>query len=89
MHRNIPSKITRVVNPETKNRYSSSHCSRCKLVGYSSQLFTKNLQCKDHQQLDPTITDLPLQAVGCDKSFYGYAKQSSNEQPIECEDSPS
>jgi len=26
------------------------------------------------------------QALGFDKSFYGYAKQSSNEWPIECKD---
>ena len=45
--------------------------------------------CKDCQQLDSTITDVPLQVRGLDKSFYGYTKQSSNEQPIECEDPPS
>ena len=35
------------------------------------------------------ITDKLLQALGLDKSFYGYIKQFSNEQPIECEDPPS
>ena len=34
-------------------------------------------------------TDVPLQVLGLDKSIYGYTKQSSNEQPIECEDPPS
>ena len=43
-----------------------------------SQPFTKNLQCEDCQQLDSTIADVPLQALGLDESFHGYAKQSSN-----------
>ena len=34
----------------------------------SSQLFTRNLQRKDCQQLDSTIIDAPLQALGFDKS---------------------
>jgi len=72
-----------------KNRYSSSQCSRCKLVKYSSQPVTKDLQRKDCQQLNFTISDVPLQALGLHDCFYGCAKQSSNKQPVECEDSPS
>ena len=45
---------------QTKNHYSSSHCSHCKLVRYSSQLFTKILQHEDCQQFDSTIADTPL-----------------------------
>jgi len=41
---------------QTKNHYSSSHRSHCKLVQISSQLFTKNLQCQDCQHLDSTTT---------------------------------
>ena len=66
----------------TNNHYTSSHCSHCKLVKFSSQLFTKNLKCKDCQQLDSTITD--AQALWRDESFYDHAKQSSNTAPIEC-----
>ena len=46
----------------------------------SSQLFTRNLQRKDCQQLDSTIIDAPLQALGFDKS---------NTWPIDSEDPPS
>ena len=44
-----------------------------------SSWWPKYLQHKDCHQLDSTITDALLQALGPDKSFYGYAKQSSNE----------
>jgi len=58
-------------------------------VKYSSQLFTKYLQGKDCQQLDSTNTDTPLQALGMDETFYDYAKQSSNEQPVDFDYLPS
>ena len=59
------------------------------IIKYSSQLFTKYLQGKDCQQLDSTNTDTPLQALGMDETFYDYAKQSSNEQPVDFEYLPS
>jgi len=72
-----------VVNVLTKNHYSSSQCM---LVNYSSHLFTTDLQCKDCQQLNSTNTDVSVQALGQMTNVYGYAKQPSNEWPIECED---
>ena len=58
----------------------------CRLLKYTRQLFTKNFQHKNHQQLDSTIADAPLLARGLDKSFYGYAKWFSNEWSVECEE---
>lgn len=37
---------------QTINLYSSSYCSCCKVVRYSSQIFTKSLRHEDCQQLD-------------------------------------
>jgi len=73
---------------QSRNCYSSSHCSCCKLFKYSSQLFTNNLHYKDWQQLDSTITDSPLQGLGQDESFYHYVKVL-NKQPVEYKGLPS
>jgi len=51
---------------QTKTHYSSSHCSCCKLARYSSQLFTKNLQQEDCQQLDSAIADVTVLTLGFD-----------------------
>jgi len=75
-HTNQPSKVN--FYGQTENHYSSSRCSRCRLVKYASQLFIKNFHCKDRQQLDSTVTDVPLRAQGLDRSFYGFTKQFTN-----------
>ena len=75
-----PHKVGRVVNMQTN---SCSHCNHCKLVKYSSQLFTKTLQRKD---FDSTITDVPLQAVGQTWwKILWLCKIVSNKQPDECQ----
>jgi len=65
---------------EFPNKVTGFICDRRVCQFLSTPFFS----CKDCQQLDSTIADVPLQVLGLDKSFYGYTKQSSNEQPIEC-----
>ena len=49
-------KAGRVVNMQTKHRYSSSHCSCCTLViNQFQQTIRQNLQCEDRQQLESTV----------------------------------
>ena len=56
----------------------SSHCCYCKLVKYSSKLFNNISLHKDGQQLDSTITDVPLQAVGVDKNWRAWLEPISH-----------